>query len=415
MVAAIVWGLVVGVADSGSELSQRVAEALARFGVAGDVLVSGGVAALQGSGPTVTVDVSAVLAEWPGLAEDARQRRVSEIARRLAAERRALTNAGPSRPGNGVPEWLVPVAKGAAGLVLLAGGWVGYRQWAGRAADAEKKPVIQDYDAYERERAERAARVCDATRSRVMRGAAVGPSDVEGWVVELWALRNAASGSLLADPALAQFVGQAKEQDKGRVVWPLAASLVGAEGPDTAAVLEEGNIPERGPATYRGLRLILTGRYVVPYFHETLRAEYLKFARALTDALGADYAALYARCADSTSHHLGSWFRGPTPGGGVTSLLYFRGTFNESPAARGSLLPPPGATGRDPAFAFKNLANATAALKKARVMSMIGMESGMISGADDRASTVTFPFRDSNRASRASHTIARDLGIGENR
>lgn len=405
-----------GAADIGNELAQRVAEALARFGVAGEITVSGAVAALQGSGPTVTADIGAVLEQWPSLSEDGRQRRVNEIARRLAADRRALASAAPSGRMSAVPDWLAPVAVSAAALAALAAAWIGYRQWVNSAADREKKkPVIQDYDAYERERAERAERVCEATRSRIMRGAAVGPSDVEGWVVELAALRNPNAGSVASDPALAQFVSRPPGQDKLRVVWPLAASLAAAEGPDTNAVLAESDLPERGQPSFRGIRLVLTGRYVVPYFHETLRLEYLKFARALTDAIGADYAALYARCADGTSHHLGSWFRGPSPGGAVTSLLYFMGTFSDFPDVRGSLLTPPGASGKDQAFAFRNLANASAALKKTRVMSMIGKESGMISGMDDQVSTVTFPFRDSNRASRASHSIARDLGIGENR
>jgi hypothetical protein len=39
----------------------------------------------------------------------------------------------------------------------------------------------------------------------------------------------------------------------------------------------------------------------------------------------------------------------------------------------------------------------------------------MIAGLDGQPSTVSFPPRDPNRASRASHAIARDLGIGETR
>jgi hypothetical protein len=36
----------------------------------------------------------------------------------------------------------------------------------------------------------------------------------------------------------------------------------------------------------------------------------------------------------------------------------------------------------------------------------------MIAGDDDKPSTITFPFRDANRADRASRGIARELDIG---
>ena len=77
--------------------------------------------------------------------------------------------------------------------------------------------------------------------------------------------------------------------------------------------------------------------------------------RALTDAIGADYAALYAHCADDSAHYIGSWFRGPSPGGAMASLLYFMGTFGEHPDLRGSVLMPAQERARelDRAFAFQ--------------------------------------------------------------
>lgn len=404
-----------GESDSEHEMRQRLGEALSRFGVAGSVAVTGTLASLHGSGPTVTTELGALVDQWPDLPEDARQRRINEVARRLAGERRSLSG-GASEPSRfTMPDWLPPLGIAAAAVIAIFGAWVLYQQWVNANRAREERPLIADYDAYERERLDRASRVCEATRSRVMRGAAVGPSDVEGWVVELWALRTPTKPVLAADPALALFFAPLPGQGKSGVVWTGAASLSGLEGPETNVAITEANVPATGAPMWRGLRVTLSGRYVVPYFHEQMRFDYLRFARALTDALGVDYAALYARCADGQSHHLGGWFRGPTPGGAVTSLLYFMGTFAEHPDIRASSLAPVGATGIDPAFAFRSVANASAALKKTRVMAMVGAEAGMISGLDDQVSTVTFPFRDSNRASRASRIIARDLGIGESR
>lgn len=406
----------VGAGQSESELRQRLADSLSRFGVAGDVTVQAGRAALHGSGPTVTVDVRSLLDDWQSWNEQLRQRRVNDVARQLASERRALTG-GTLPAQSGVPAFLSKVGIGVAVILLGFGARVLYRQWeANHPTDAASKPLIADYDAYERDRAERAARVCETTRSRVMRGATVGPSDVEGWVVELAAFRAASKPSLIGDPVLATFVSRSAGQTKGRIVWANAApSLARPEGPGTDVTLVESNVPEAGDPFLRGIRLVMSGHYVVPYFNEPERLDYLRFARVLTDALGADYAALYARCASGTSHQLGSWFRGPTPGGALASLLYFMGVFGEHPDLRATVLAPPNVSNVDYAFAMKNVISAAAGVRKSRVMTLLSADGGMISGTDDQVSTITFPFRDGNRASRSSHVVARELGIGEDK
>jgi len=402
--------------SSAIELGQRLAETLSRFGIAGHVVVEGRTAILTGNGPTVSSDVGAVLDQWPNLPEDARQRRLAEIARKLAADRRARVGSGGASHGFSSRAFIARISALAGAFVLLCLGWMAYERWeASKAAERAGKPVVADYDEYERQRAERAARVCDATRSRVMRGASVGPSDVEGWVVEYWALRDPAKPVLTTDPALQTFIAPVPGDAHHRVAWATAPTLSSLEGPDTTVTPIDDDVPASGPATWRGLRLVLTGRYVTPYFDETLRQEYQHLARALTDALGAEYAGLYARCAAGDSHLLGSWFRGPTPGGAVASLLFFMGTFGPHPDVRQSLLAPEGASFVDRGLAFRNVASAASPLKKARIMTLLGAENGAISGKDDQLSTVTFPFRDANRASRASREIARQLGIADER
>jgi hypothetical protein len=361
--------------------------------------------------------VAMLVADWYGLSEELRRRRVNDAARRLAAERRAVT--GPSVAGPGMQLSGVLGKIGVFLVVLLVGFGirVSFKQWAAMHPDTPTvKPLIADYDAYERERAERAAHVCEATRSRVMRGATVGPSDVEGWVIELWALRSASRPSLAADPALGAFVSPGSGQTKGRIVWPNAApSLAGADGAGTEVTVTESNLPETGTPSLRGIRLVMSGHYVVPYFNEPERQDYLRFARVLTDALGVDYAGLYARCASGTSHQIGSWFRGPTSGGALAALLFFMGVYADHPDLRASVLLPPGGTNMDPAFALKNLIATATPVKKARILELVAADGGMVTGTDDQVSTITFPYRDGNRAGRASHVAARELGIGEGR
>lgn len=403
-----------GEADSARDLTRRLEEALARHGVAGNVAVTFDMATLHGNGPTVSAELGSLVAEWGGLPEDARARRASDVARRLASERRAVSSLAPS-PQQRFPDWLRPVTLAAG--VLLAG-LAAVRMYQLQAAQNAGAASVRKLDKGERdgdskERAARAARVCEATRTRVMRGAAIGPSDAEGWLVELWALRSPQRPSVVDDPALADFVSKQTTALPGRIVWKGAPTLAALDGAETSVTVTEANVPGTGTPDYRGARLVFSGRFVPPYFDDAPRREYLRFARAMTDALDVDFAALYARCADSDAHHLGSWFRGPTPGGAVTSLLYFMGAFGEHPELRGSVLEPAGATARDLAYAFRNVSSSAGALKKARVMTMLGSEAGMIAGSDGHVSTIMYPFRDSNRASRSAHAIAHELDLDE--
>jgi hypothetical protein len=367
---------------------------------------------LHGSGPTVSAELGPLLADWPAMAEDARARRVSEIARRLSSERRAAQSLTPSARRQ-VPLWLRPAALAIAVLLTGLAGFRLYQLQSAHDVTAVVRKTAAAGELDSKERAARASRVCEATRARVMRGAAIGPSDTEGWVVELWALRGKEKPSPATDPALAEFLTGETPSARGRITWQGAPTLVALEGEDTTVTVTEANVPEASTPLYRGARVVFTGHFVGPYFEDAPRRDYVRLVRSLTDALGADYAALYARCADGDAHQLGSWFRGPTPGGSVTALLYFMGAFGQHPDLRKSLLTPPGAARPDLGYAFQSVSNAAFALKKARVMTMLASEAGMIAGLDGHVSTITFPFRDSNRATRAGHSIARELGIDE--
>jgi hypothetical protein len=249
---------------------------------------------------------------------------------------------------------------------------------------------------------------CEQTRARVARGATIGPSDVEGWQVELVLLGRGPHGAWAQSPELAKFVRPQPDAGLGTWVWPNARSLVQADRFD--ARVEVRALVSVGEAQLSGLRLVFTGPYVVPYFTEGERGDYHLLADALADSLGATDGALFARCAHGGPPAIGSWFLGPDPGAAVGSLLYFMTDAGELPLFK----PEVSGSATDPSrhdHAFDAISRAVRPLDRGAVASLIGRELGMISGRPKQPSRLTFPFRDANRASRASLSAARSLKL----
>jgi hypothetical protein len=235
---------------------------------------------------------------------------------------------------------------------------------------------------------------------------------VEGWVVELSLLTRETHPLPAVHPALEAFFAKAPGRAERRLVWPAVPELAAKSGPETSVVIQEASLPDPRAPRWGGMRATFSGRYVTPLFQPKERAEYIRLASGVADALSADYAALYARCAHRDSHHIGVWFRGPSPGGAAAALLYFMGTYADVPHVTPSELRPEGAGAVDRVFSLGRLGSATVGLEKRRVSTLLGPHGGMIAGDDDKPSTITFPFRDANRADRASRGIARELDIG---
>lgn len=308
--------------------------------------------------------------------------------------------------GRQLPGWLAPLVAFAI-LGGLGWWWFGdrFRPSTAVAPPVESAPVDDEVA-----RRERAQRVCEATRSRVMRGTTVGPLDVEGWVVELMLLRSG-SEPLATDPGLSEFIAREPNAGAARVSWPRAPDISALDGIDTTARLEEEALRPPDADAGRLLRVTFGGRYVLPYFRKDQRVQYVMLANALSARVKADYGALFARCESSESRHIAVWFLGATPGAALTSLLYFMGTDNDSPQlAPAVMLDDAGVFERDAVLA--RIASATKAASKSEVATWVGTQGGMISAPADGPTRITFPYRDSNRASRASREIARQLGIG---
>jgi hypothetical protein len=259
------------------------------------------------------------------------------------------------------------------------------------------KPEKGDPEAYERARRERAVRVCEDTRARVVRGAVIGATDVEGWVVELVLLRSG-SEPFVPSRDLTGIVEQ------NRFVWQQAPEL-SSISPGSVEVAEATSRPARP-----GVRLTFDGSYVTAYFREEERPLWVRTAGALAKQVRAAYGGLYARCAAGSAHHLGSWFLGPAPDGAAAALLYFMGTYADVPHVQRALLEPDGGAGLDRGFAFEQLVSATRRLDRSRLGVILSPHGGMIGGGPG-STFLTFPFRDADRAARASRDLARALDI----
>ena len=399
------------------ELQAQIAEAVSRFGVAGHVRVTAERVFLEGHGPAVSVELGGLGAQWDQLNPDTRQRRATQLARELVNSRRGTSiSPQPARQRLRLPNFVAPVLIiGAAAFaiyqvrawMLPGGGTSNSAEPAGAPANTAATP--------DTERQARAQRVCEATRSRVMRGATVGPTDVEGWVVELTLLRPGDTPDLTFDPGLANFIERRPGQFEGHFAWAGAPKLKEARGPGARVQVSSANAPGASKPELRGVRLTFSGRYVSPYFKESERGQYFRTAAALAERLGASYGGLYARCAEGNTHHIGSWFRGPGAAGAAAALSYFMGAFAPAPHVRREVLFPDGGSDPRRSSAILRITASGSALTKDRVARLLGEHGGMIAGRSGGPMTLTFPFRDGNRASRASHTLARSVGVATER
>jgi len=395
-----------------TEVTARLSEELARFGAVGEVdFDSSEVALLH---PTGVRRVSVVdwLPHWEQLDDSTRRLRISQLARSLARPT-SLPAQRPPSLGETLRPWLLA---GAAGAIAIAGAvWAINR----RRSDAPEPPPRSRSPALAAGAADvapdrsRSSLVCAATRARVVRGATVSIADAEGWVVEYMAFRvQEGAAPLHQSPALATYFEAPSSPTGSRYVWREEPELATTPTSEDRVLVRPEVITGSTPPGYQGVRVTFFGALVDAYFRPTTRGAYFHLASALTDTLGATHAALYARCADGATHHLGSWFRGHSHEDAVASLLYTLGTFADPPHLAEPYLRPLGAAELDRAFAFASIARVTSALDRPLVASLMGREGGMVMGRPGEAVTLTFPFEDGNRASRSSREIARLTNIG---
>ena len=366
-------------------------------------------------------DIAGTLAQWSELPDDLRQKRIAQIAQLLTPGTLAVPGA-PRTPRARRAGWSSVFAPVLIVLVTVGAVLVAFRYlapngssllgvWRGLGGAPSASSALAAPPDPDRERAVLAGTACEQSLARVARGANIGPADVEGWVVELVLLRRTGGANLAASPVLAKFI-QKKPSGSGSsasvVKWSGARSLSAATRFDAEVAVRA--VPSLGAQHLAGVSLEFTGPYVVPYFTEEQRADYFMLADAVSEALQITDGALFARCAGADGHHIGSWFMGATPGAAVASVVYFMAYFSEARLLSTDVLGinavPPRAD-----HAFDLISTAAAELDRSAAATLVGAELGMISGRPNQPTRLTFPFRDANRATRASLNAARALRL----
>jgi hypothetical protein len=412
-------------ADQSDELADQlralVEQELQRQGQAkrGALRVEGAELIVGRGAAEARADIRGTLAQWDNLPEDLRAKRIAQIAHLLAPaapveplRRSALRASRPSGVSGVAPVIVVLLtvallslayrylAPNGASLISML-----RRTLRGASSASSERVVTVDPD---RERATLASSACGQTQGRITRGANIGPADVEGWAIELVLLRRGGSGDLTSSPAFARFVERKLGATSGVVIWTGSKSLAAAKRFD--AQVEIRDLPSFGENHLNGIRLLFSGPYVVPYFNDQERVDYFMLADAMSEALQITDGALFAHCADGDTHQIGSWFLGDTPGAAVGSVIYFMAAFSAAPLLKPEIL----GSAADPLRrerAFNAISDAASSLDRSAAATLIGTELGMISGRPNQPTRITFPFRDANRATRASLSAARALKL----
>jgi len=370
------------------DIQRQLAQLLADKRIGGRLELSDTSATLRGDGQTRHVSLGDLPAIWHQLAPAQRVQRLAPLADALV--------------GSHAP----PFQRGAAGTVLAVLALVALTAGLGLAvlrglADRKARDLAAQQALQPVQDADRSQRVCEATRSRVMRGGTAGPTDYEGWVVEL---------SLVApqqqEPDLSAFFAPLGEGFG--LVWPQAPEVLRKAEPGTISLIEHrsGDLLER--------RYVLSGGFAKTYFDEIGRLAWVRLASAAFVDSSARFGALYARCEHQTSHHIGSWFGGANVADSAAALLHFAGVFSETAVYTKRYLPAKD-VGRPELTLLDAFAKRASDLDRTQLAMWLSEDAGTVAGKDGERITMGFPFKDSNRASRASLRIARRLEIANTR
>jgi hypothetical protein len=303
--------------------------------------------------------------------------------------------------------------------VLVAAGGVAYFLWEGfirptnsSVARRRTGEVASAEASAPGDSLSRAAHRCAVTKARVFQGGTVSVADAEGWLVEIALLKVGSMARLDAHQSLRTFVEAPESPTGSPFIWSEEPGLAAVATSDSVVRIRRHGITE-GKNQAEGVILSFGGSLVDPYFREEDRGRYYHIAHSLSEALEATHTALFARCAEDETHALGGWFRGMDAGGAATSLLYFMGTYARPPHLAEHFHSRPEDDALHRPFAFDNIIQATRFIDRQALATVVGTEGGMATGKPGDAVVITYPFRDGNRASRTSRSLARVVSLSE--
>jgi hypothetical protein len=373
------------------DIQRQLAKELARRGVEAKLTLTNDTATLQSAAGSTHANLGDLPKHWRQLTSAGRRQRIEALAEHLAAD--FLRPAATGQWKTIVPLVLIALTTIVLGVLLI------------RGAVPSAAPVTEERRKTP-ERSRQAAKVCEATRSRVMRGATAGPADHEGWTVELALVTAAAGDSSAGANSPGEFFSPLAN-DRLKVSWNGTPELNSLQGGHVELeTRDEGDLNESV--------FLLRGDYVRSYFDELGRAQWQRFAAALAKQVQAKYGGLYARCSHQSSHHIGSWYAGEDDGAAAAALIYYDAVFSQARFLNAEFLPDRRRIGRPELAALLRLGERTKGTDRTQLAMWTSKDGGLVTTFAERT-MLKFPYRDSNRASRSSARIARRLGIAEER
>lgn len=405
-----------GSPEERAEILRYTNEALARFGTAGTLHLRDDRAHLVLPKSQTSAPLGSWSQRWRELDEPTRRLRTTELARSLAQSRAIAASRDSSqkllwRSRLSLLFWL----SGLLGLALWLGSarpWQRGRPHEGSASTRPPAPSAAPSTRSSDERTARATRVCETTRSRVLRGATLGITDIEGWVVEYSAFRTGEQRKLTELPALREFFADPLAQEGTAFIWAQEPGLGDPSHTETRVVLEAESFAATAQTpAISTLRVSFEGTLIDAYFKPEERRRFYHIAHGLTEALGATHSGLYARCKAGKTHHLGSWFFGRSASSATSALLHLLGVHAEPPHLSTALLHPSAEDAVDESSILSRLDQALSPLDRKTLSSLLGKHGGLAMSQPDGSVILTFPFSDGNRASRLSRELSRQLGL----
>lgn len=398
-------------------IEEAVKEAMGPSDAAGSVVVIGDQIELRpkegaAGQPVASINVEQLSQQWTLLPEGMRQRKASELAQGLVDARGKTSRAPvalsivepPPEPPRVRPPEQKPMTSGLMLLiagVLLAGGYVGARA-TGLLSQGDEAPKASAGPRTETpaEAVARRARVCEAARKRIFAGSSIGPFDTEGWVVELWLARSTAGEDIAKSPAITGIIADGK-------LAAGADEVLAALSDSPAEIVPAAETPDAPSSPgWSSVTVRFSGKHAGAFLDTATRSRFLTLAERAALGARAEVGALYGRCAHLRFHDLGAWFYGADPPLAGVAIAASMGLFTELAAVRKSAAPPGGE--------LDALRKAAEKLDVPALVEITKAHGGLMSvrSSDPRgAVTVTFPLGGPTRATSASRSVARAIGL----
>ncbi len=348
-------------------LEEGLIQQLERMGVRGQLSLAHDVAQLQGR-ERRQVPLTALRSRWPRLTPHQR----SGALRRVAAQ----LSRGQSR----TPFPLMTVLQ--ALLIALSGagaaGYLAYRAQGQHQSDgASELPAMEM-------RESRARQSCEQAEARIVRGGALGPTDMDGWVVELLLLGSAGEQGPASERLSAYLKAEAPAGYR-----LLTDPIAGSAGSGARVQVADAEVD-----SLRVTTLTFDNHYARSFARSREQTSWIRLAGEIFGADSALAGALYARCAHRTEPHAGVWFAGRDAPGALAALLsVMRGAGLASPAAN-----------------WKELEPQLGRLSPTDIGTLLAPERAMLQRTANSVHLL-FPFADNNRAARAARRLLDELSL----